>query len=544
MTDGNTPVRRAGLPGRAWLVGGVLLVAVAATFANAIDNGFVYDDQLVIVDDPGVRLPLSAGFKGLYYRPLRTLSYRLDYALGGMSPRVFHVSNLLYHGAAVLTVATLLGAIGASPPAVLAGALAFAVHPVQADAVSYAAGRRDVLCGLFYALGVVAFLRYRRDGRLVDIAFAAVAYVLAILAKEMAITLPVVCILLDRWLVRATPFHPGTGRPRHVLSGRSLGYLIGLASIGVVALAATYGRHLVRIATQRPWHGGSIGANFATVARVWLKYLQLILWPATLSVDYSYDALPVSTSIGDPRALVSVAVLVGLAAVAWMSWRRGGRLGLGLAWIAITLLPVSHVIPFRELLAEHYLYLPLIGVAVIVSGVVDGALVRWPTRRAWLAAASVLVVGALAGRTIVRNQDWRDRITLWSATVAVAPRCARAQYNLGQAYFERTRLADAEKAWLAAAALEPNDVETTRGLAMLDYRLGRHEPAAAKVDVVLQAKPKDGDALTLAGWIALDRGNPDRALEFFDAALKVLPPERADKARSGRDRAVRASSQR
>ena len=377
MTDGNTPVRRAG---RAWLIGGVLLVAVAATFANAIDNGFVYDDQLVIVDDPGVRLPLSAGFQGLHYRPLRTLSYRLDYALGGMSPRVFHVSNLLYHGAAVLTVATLLGAIGASPSGVLAGALVFAVHPVQADAVSYAAGRRDVLCGLFYALGVVAFLRYRRDGRLVDVGLAAAAYVLAILAKEMAITLPVVCLVLDRWLGRATPFEPGEGR-RHVVTGRSLGYLTGLAGLGVVALAATYGRHVVRIATSRPWHGDGIGANFATVARVWLKYLQLILWPATLSVDYSYDAFPVSTSVLDPRALGSVVVLVGLAAVAWTSWRRGGRFGLGLAWIAITLLPVSHIIPFRELLAEHYLYLPLVGVAVIVSGVVDGALARWPTRQ-------------------------------------------------------------------------------------------------------------------------------------------------------------------
>src|SRR5207253_1776888 len=162
------------------------------------------------------------------------------------------------------------------------------------------------------------------------------------------------------------------------------------------------------------------------------------------------------------------------------------------------LLPVSHLIPFRELLAEHYLYVPMIGVALAVSGLTDAAVARWPAHRTLLAGTVAIVVGALMARTVVRNRDWRDRVTLWSATVAVVPRCARAQYNLGQAYFERSRLADAERAWLAAAALQPEDVETTRGLAMLDYRLGRHDLAAAKVDVVLKAKPKDGDALTLA----------------------------------------------
>jgi tetratricopeptide (TPR) repeat protein len=199
-------------------------------------------------------------------------------------------------------------------------------------------------------------------------------------------------------------------------------------------------------------------------------------------------------------------------------------------------------VPFRELLAEHYLYVPLVGIAIATSGLVDAAWRRWPMRRPWLAAALSLAVVALMTRTVVRNRDWRDRITLWSATVAVVPRCARAQYNLGQAYFERSRFADAERAWLAAAALQPDDHETTRGLAMLYYRLGNHELAATKIDAVIAAEPDDAEALTLAGYVALDRGKPDRAREYFDAALAILPPAAADKARSGRDRAVRAGA--
>jgi hypothetical protein len=521
-----------------WFGGALLVVAVAVTFANVLGNGFVYDDQLVIVDDPAVRLPLSAGFEGLHYRPLRTLSYRLDYALAGMDPRAFHLSNLVYHAATVLLVASLLRGLGASTLATLAGALVFAVHPVQADAVSYAAGRRDVLCGLFYALGVVAYLRYRRSGQAVLLAGAAVAYVLAILAKEMAVTLPAVCFLIDRWSRREAP-RAAVAASR--VSFRQMAVLTVLAALGAAALALTYGGHVLRLATERPWHGGSFAGNVATITRVWAKYLQLVLWPGALSVDYSYDAFPVSTTLGDPRALASVLALAVVAGLGWIGWRRGDRFGLGLAWAAVALLPVSHLIPFRELLAEHYLYIPMMGVALAVSGLTDAAVGRWPARRRLVAGAMAVVVAALMARTIVRNRDWQDRVTLWSATVAVVPRCARAQYNLGQAYFERSRLADAERAWLAAAALEPDDRETTRGLAMLYYRLGNHELAAAKIDAVIAAKPDDGEAQTLAGYIALDRGKPERAREYFDAALAVLPAAAAEKARSGRERAVHAA---
>ncbi len=532
MTDGSVPASRATARGAAWPVGALLLVLViAASFANAIDNEFVYDDQLVIVDDPAVRLPLSAGFEGLRYRPLRTLSYRLDYALGGMNPRVFHVTNLVYHAAAAVCVQAMVGTLGASPSAALAGALVFAVHPVQVDAVAYAAGRRDVLCGLFYALGVLAYLRYRRSGAVPPLVVAMVAYVLAILAKEMAITMPVAAVLADRWRGPRTRTAGGVGR--------GAVWVLLLATLGVAALAFTYGGHILHLARERPWHGGSVVANFATVARVWMKYLQLVLWPATLSVDYSYDAFPASTTFADPRALAGVAVLAGLAAVAWTSWRRRGLLGLGLGWMAITLLPVSQIVPFRELLAEHYLYVPMMGVAMVVAGAVDGARARWPERRRLVAAGVAVVVVAAAARTIVRNRDWRDKLTLWTATVAVVPRCARAHFNLGQALFERSRLGEAERAWLTAAALQPGDRETARNLAKLYYRLGNYEAAGRYVDEVLGGRADDGDALTLAGWIALDRGMSARALEYFDRALAVLPSERADAARRGLDRAAR-----
>ncbi len=479
------------------------------------------------------------------------LSYRVDYAIGGMDPRVFHLSNLVYHAITVLLVCGTLRVSGASLGAAAAGALLFAVHPVQTDAVTYAAGRRDILCGLFFAAGFLAYLRFRRDGRLTALWLAAVAYGLAILAKEMAVTLPLVCLAYDRWNRRreaaglSVPGRPtraagdaGGGRP--AMRSRYLGWAALLAGVGVLVFAPIYGQLLMRVLESTPWHGGSIGSNFATVARVWVHYLSLVVWPARLTADYSSGAFPVSSSALDPRALMSLAVLAIVAVLAWRSWRRGGSLGFGAAFAAVTLLPVSHIIPYVELLAEHYLYLPMIGVAFVIAGVVDAAAAYAPERRRALAFAVLLVATAAASRTIVRNRDWHDKLSLWSATAATVPNSTRARFNLGQAYFERGRLDEAEREWLAAASQRPNDPTIAMALASVYYRLGKFDLAAERVGAVLEKKPGDLKAQTLAGWIALDRGDPQTAIAYFDAALARLPADKADGARLGRERAALA----
>jgi hypothetical protein len=545
MTGTQSEVRPRGRAG--WIVGAALVVAVAVTYGNALQNEFVFDDHLLIVDSRHVPKPVT-DFASLRYRPLRTLSYRIDYAIGGMDPRIFHLSNLVYHAITVLLVCGILHVSGASLGASAAGALLFAVHPVQTDAVTYAAGRRDILCGLFFAAGFLAYLRFRRDGRVTALWMAAGAYALAILAKEMAVTLPLVCFAYDRWNRRREGTDHGVPegaarapadapvRARSVAS-RYLWWAALLAGVGVLVFAPIYGRRLMRVLANTPWHGGSIDANFATVARIWVHYLWLVLWPATLSADYSSGAFPVSSSLLDPRALASLAVIAMVGVLALRSWRRGGYAGFGAVFAAITLLPVSHIVPYIELLADHYLYLPMIGVAFVVAGVVDAVAAYAPERRRVLAFAVLLVATAAASRTIVRNRDWHDKLSLWTATASAVPNCTRARFNLGQAYFERGRLDEAEREWLAAAEMRPNDPTIAMALASLYYRLGKFELAKARVDAALESKPGDLKARTLAGWIALDRGDPRTALAHFDAALARLPADKAEGARLGRERA-------
>ncbi len=553
----------------------VLLVgAVAVAFGNALQNEFVYDDRLLIVDNPAVRAPAGDLHALAFYRPLRTLSYRLDYALGGLDPRVFHLMNVVYHAATTVLVRAILERTGASPVAATTGALLFAVHPVQTDSVTYAAGRRDVLCGLFFTAGFLAYLRYRDTKRRSALIAALLCYVLAILAKEMAITLPIVCFLFDRFsMARASAPSSPDGRSEQSrpvqLQGASertrrrsgsyaaqvsdratqqmRRYRLFAAIAGVGVTYAVYGTFVQRVMKATPWHGGTFGSNLATVLRIWVRYLALLMWPARLSADYSYRAFPVSTALLDPGALAAALLLVALGALARWRWRRGDLAGFGAAWWAVTLLPVSHLVPYRELLAEHYLYVPMVGVAAVVAGIVDatgarttGA--RTSARRVVLAVALVAALAAMA-RTIVRNRDWYDGETLWAATVATVPDCARAHFNLGQVYFERVRLEDAEREWLAAVAITPDDLETLLALATLYNRQARFDDAERWASAALARYPDDVRALSLAGWIALGAGDPQRALPRFDAALARVPAA-SERGRSARARAAAAEGAR
>ncbi len=560
------------------LLAAALVGAIAVAFGNAVQNEFVYDDRLLIVDNPAVRAPAGDLHALAFYRPLRTLSYRLDYAVGGLDPRVFHLTNLVYHATTTLLVHAVLARTGASPAAAATGALLFAVHPIQTESVTYAAGRRDILCALFFTAGFLAYLRYRESRRRSAMFAALSCYVLALLAKEMAITLPLVCFLYDRFsMARASaPSSADAVRderseqPRPVqLQGASertrrrsgsyaaqvsdratqqmRRYRLFAAIAGVGVMYAVYGTFVRRVIAATPWHGGTPATNVATVFRIWVHYLWLVVWPARLSADYSYRGFPVSTSLLDGRALAAALLLLALAVAARWSWRRGDLAGFGAAWWAVTLLPVSHLVPYRELLAEHYLYLPMVGVAAVAAGIVDAAGpraggVRTPARRMVLAIACAVLLAATA-RTIVRNRDWYDGETLWAATVATVPDCARAHFNLGQVYFERVRFDDAEREWLAAVAITPDDVDTLLALATLYNRQARFDDAERWASAALARYPDDVRALNLAGWIALGAGDAQRALPRFDAALAHLPPA-AERGRAAGARAAAAEGAR
>jgi tetratricopeptide (TPR) repeat protein len=180
------------------------------------------------------------------------------------------------------------------------------------------------------------------------------------------------------------------------------------------------------------------------------SYLALVVWPATLSCDHSYNQITLFgwtlASGQDAHAWIALAVLVGLLAGAAIAWRRNRAVLFFLGFAAITFLPAANVLfPIGTIMAERLMYVPLVGLAAAAALTLAAAGQRFlnsrpqTARRGWaiagrLAAAAVVV--ALASRTIARNEDWTSNFQLWSSAVRATPNNAKAYRALAAAIME------------------------------------------------------------------------------------------------------------
>jgi len=488
------------------LAAGVCLLAFA-TYANALANGFVWDDSIILARQlPLFRSPASIlfpppnipQFAPDYYRPLVIASYVVDHTLGGGGAFVFHLTVVLAHVLATLAVfafgVALFGRVArlsssvASAAAAIAAAL-FAVHPVHTEAVAWVAGRADVFAGLFSVSACWAHLRARARPRAAIL--TAVFLFLALLAKEVAIGLVALLPLLDALVpdiaapVAAAQPRAARRRLATAPSARS-NPMMRYAPIAL-ALAVYALLRLIAVGsgvTQTSGEASSFSASTPLAALGW--YGARLLLPVSLSA-YLSDV---------PRGpLVLLASAAGAAAFAGALVvalrRRAGVVAYLLLWIAITLAPaLTILLKIPEVpVAERYLYLPsagfclLVGYAVALATAVASA----PRRAAAFGAMAVALLG-FAVATAARNRVWSSDLALWTDTEQKNPDSGMPARSLGTALLNAGRSDDAKRAY----------------------------------EVALQRRNSAGGRSTILsnlGTIALQEGALDRAEELYRAAL-------------------------
>ena len=503
----------------------ILLVAVGVVYVNSLDNEFLFDDIETIVElhRPGAgpfnQIETLLGGRSAY-RPVRSASYAMDYAISGLDPWGYHLTNITLHGLSAICVYLIARTLFASPLPALLAALLFAVHPIQTESVTYLSGRRDALSGLFVLAGVYTFLRYRQAGRARDLVLTILLCPLAFFTKESGIILPLLCLGYDvvSRIKRSGP-DGEVSSVRAIWAAASAAVREGrwfyLPAAALTGALAFYVLFLVRGTSQRAWHGGSLEMTLLTMARVFLRYLALLLFPMTLNADYSYNAFPVTTSWADPTAWLAVAIWGGLAVAWYRLLVRRPPAAFGGLWFLIALLPVSQIVPHHDLMAEHFLYVPSVGFALLVAGLLEPVL--RPPRPS--AAVCILVLSLLAVRTVVRNADWKDELTLWRKTVETAPESARARNNLGSAYLRQGQLTLAEGQLVAAIAIQPDLAVAHGNLGKLLMDRGNLTQAEAELERAVAAQPRDGIPRLWLGTVYLREGKAAEAEAQFRQAL-------------------------
>ncbi len=487
--------------------------AIAAlVYAGTLGNGLVYDDPAALEMARAPVGELLVHRFGLTY-----LSIRLDEILwGGWLPG-FHLTNVLLHAACAALAALLaLNLIGRPWLAFLTGAL-FAVHPVHVEVVASIENRKDMLA-MIATMGSVLLYRSRRHPVL-GYAGSVVALILAMHAKDAAAIGVVGLLPLAGLLPR-----PNEAVPWSDWVAMTARRLVPLVAVGVAA-TAWYGGNLAEkfrsdaIASATEQACRTYGQVLGTSAAALPDAARLLVFPARLSADYPPRP---QRGLTTAPALAGVALIVFGAGMAFWLSASSPVAAFAVAWIAITYLPVSNVIPLTAyFVAERYLYLPSFGLCLLVAMGLD-RLLRDGKMLAVAVAAAILAAGA--ARSLVRVRDWRDDLTLWTAALRTVPEgSARIHGELGRALSTAGRASEALPHLRKAVELGPTRAVAHSDLGLALLQSGRPAEAIPVFRHALELWPENPLIRFNLARTLLGTGQRDEALGL----LSVVASEEA-----------------
>lgn len=516
-------------PSNRWLLLSIAGLALAAS-ASGLLNGFVYDDQAIIVGNANVHTlaGLAHRFAEPYwpadrgtglYRPLTIILFALEWALGGGSPLVFHIVNVLLCAALSVAVFVLAKEVLPVPAAWIAAAL-FAVDPVHVEAVANGVGQAELTTALAVVVATVGYLRWRAEERLGPgrIALLVALYLVAVLSKEHGIILPALLLLAEFTVVRRSGASTLDARLRELRPTYLALTVVGTAVLGWRShVLADIPTDIQVLSYQRLDLTGRLMTSLALVP----GWLRLLFWPVHLQADYSPQETRVLTAFA-PVVALSLGLLFCLALLAFRARWRVPVVTLSLGWIALSLLPVSNLLVISgQVLAERTMMLPSVGAVLLVGGLV--ALAR---ERVWPAALSQVGRGAVALAVLAglmlsafRQPVWATDRGLRAQTVLDAPRSYWAQWMWGDWLFTHGQPAEGERHMRQAVELYNGNPFILRTLATRYQDNGYCSAAIPLYRQTLELRPAWWEVRTRLSDCLLALHREPEAAEVVEAGI-------------------------
>lgn len=451
-------------------------------YANTLKNGFVYDDATTIVSNTSIKhLGNLYGLidRNLYfsqsgemtYRPVVTATYFLDYALYGLNPWGFHLTNILLHtinGVLLYLLFILIikpseGGINLSSNQPLLISLLFISHPVLTEGVNAISFREDLLMFTFYVTAFILYIKYslrlsssKRISTIMVYVLSCFFYTLALFSKEMAVTFPLVIILYE-WLY--------SKKEKSLVSA-----ILNLHNIGfiIITLVYLYIRfYLFYNTVDRVDPVWRLSERLFTLPLMLLYYVKITIFPLSLSADYNLKAVILSSF----QFILSIAIILFILVGATLLRKKEHGLAFGVLFFGITLLPVYNIAPIGNPFAERYLYLPALGLAC-TGGLAIHRIAFLSERSGRFSVISIIIVLMFATLTVKRNLIWKSDYSLWTDTLKKAPNSARAHYGMGTAFFSKGMLDEAIEEYKASISIAPYYPDAFKALGLAYYKKG------------------------------------------------------------------------
>ncbi len=386
----------------------MIVVVTSLAYAGSFGGAFVSDDKVSVVRNEVIRgldgehlARIATTFDDANYIPVKVLSVAIDYHFWELDPFGHHLTNVLIHVACALLVYLLMRRLQASGGAALAVALIWALHPLQVESVAWISERKNVLSSFFFFAAFYVYLGFRSRGGAPRYVLLVLLYVLALLSKMNTVVLPAVMLAFElAW--------------HHRVAEHLRRATVPLFVLGALVVAC----NLVGNPTHgTDWHGGSPVVTWLSSTVIVFRYLAAVVWPTGLAPRYD---IALYGELFDPPVLASIIGLTLLVLVMlWLIVRRR-REGFWLAWFFICLGPMLNVIPFRGLMHDRFMYLPLLGPVALVVTWID-ARARTAGRRRMALVGLCGVVGLFGMQTVRQVEIWDSDFALWQAEASIVP---------------------------------------------------------------------------------------------------------------------------
>lgn len=471
---------------RSYVLAG-LVILVALVFGSVATHGFInYDDPDYLAGaQQGIRYAFTS-LKPFYWQPLTWLSLMLDVRAFGARAGAMLVENVLLHAISALLLFLTFFTATRNVNRSAAVAALWAIHPLRVESVAWVAERKDVLSTLFFIAAMFAYVHRRY-------ALVILAFVLAVMAKPMALTLPLALLLLDVWPLQRKP---------------SWLDKLPLFAISAAVLGVTF------VGQEHALASIPIGVRIANAITAYALYLRKFFVPTQLGIlyPYDYDIAPFAIAI----------CLLILAAITFLVFRNKHRyLAAGWLWYVITIVPVIGIVQAgAQSMADRFLYIPSIGLTFAVVWFAADHLAATTSRYAAIAAVAILSI-----LSIYQTTFWKSSVTVWARGAAVTNDNPSAEMHLANALESEGRLDEAIPHYVEAARASHGApvplFEAGNGL----LRAKRYADAISPLEQAIALDPKIASA---SDWnnLAVAYGHTNDAVKAekaFTEAIRLDP---------------------
>jgi len=519
------------------------LIIIAVTyfvFNNSLQNGFVFDDESVVVNNPSIQNPDNVlkyftgeeGFHkviGKYYRPIVSSSYLMDFSIWGMDPYGFHLTNIIIHIISCLLLFRILSLMFSRYKYrnlfSLFGTLIFAVHPIHTEAVTWICGRTDSIVTMFFFasfLFYILFTGYSHHGNIdkrsdqdnsgnyLYLILSLLFYVFGLLSKEMIVTMPVIILLYD-FVYRK--------KNLQYLKENYLSYLLFIAVTGIYLLIR---ESVLSGVPDRDsylyFFNKDTEVVFWTMIKTIPVYFRLLFAPFGLLYHYN-GVITDSSSILDFSALLSLIFIFALIGLSVFFYKRDSIISFCILFFLVTLLPVMNIIPTMNLMAERFLYLTSFSLIVLITHL----LMLASNKRDFgmLIVGVLIIIISLGYMTYLRNMDWKTNETLFSS--AIGYEGSVILVNEGNIYSKSKKFDEAKKKYKRAIELRDNNLLAHHNLGLVYMIEGKLDSAEMRISRGIMIDSNAADGYYQLATIYNTLGKNEEAIQLLEKLQTINP---------------------